>query len=250
MYEDLCGFQIVKDLSSELLNMEKTYDFVIKPFEKCPPPPTRKLWWAYFAWGIIAIKAFLMQNLRLIALLVLEIWCHKISLGRREWVSNSTIYPAENGFNLKKIEFLCSESLFLTQNWPSMSISVIFKQKKILHSQNFWNVSMRKEQKQPPWFIKFAKILSERVLRIKAKIHKVRAPKSKRILINSCKSGHPVIQVSEPPPPPPPQATLFNMEEVRRGRLYRFFLFCLKTACIRKMKLADFWYLRIGCQKI
>ena len=37
MNEDLCGFQIRKNLSSELLNMEKTYDFVIKPLKKWPP---------------------------------------------------------------------------------------------------------------------------------------------------------------------------------------------------------------------
>ena len=33
-YEDLCGFQIRKNLSSELLNMDKNYDFVIKPLKK------------------------------------------------------------------------------------------------------------------------------------------------------------------------------------------------------------------------
>ena len=36
MYEDLCRFQIRKNLSSELLNMAKTYDFVIKPLKNDP----------------------------------------------------------------------------------------------------------------------------------------------------------------------------------------------------------------------
>ena len=31
--------------------------------------------------------------------------------------SNSAIYPPENGFNLKKNEFLCPESFFSTQNF-------------------------------------------------------------------------------------------------------------------------------------
>ena len=50
-----------------------------------------------FAWVIIYIKAFLMQNLRLIALLVLEIDVTKFS--SKEWnkSSNSTIYPRKTG---------------------------------------------------------------------------------------------------------------------------------------------------------
>ena len=82
------------------------------------------------AWVIMAIKAFLMQNLSLIALLVLEIWRHKISLGRREQVMKFGYLPPENGFNFKKNEFLCPESFFSTQNWPPMSISAIFKHRK------------------------------------------------------------------------------------------------------------------------
>ena len=33
-------FKLQKNLSSELLNMEKTYDFVIKPLKKWPPETT------------------------------------------------------------------------------------------------------------------------------------------------------------------------------------------------------------------
>ena len=54
---------------------------------------------------IMAIKAFLMQNLSLIALLVLEIRRHKISLGRRERVMKFGYLPPENGFNFKKMSF-------------------------------------------------------------------------------------------------------------------------------------------------
>ena len=90
-----------------------------------------------FAWVIISIKAFLMQNLRLIALLVLEIWRHKIFLKRRERVIWFDYLPPENGFNFKKKEFLCPESFFSTQNWTPMSISTIFKQRKIFSFSKF-----------------------------------------------------------------------------------------------------------------
>ena len=90
-----------------------------------------------FVWVIIAIKAFLMQNLRLMALLVLEIWCHKISLKRKEQVIKFGYLPPENGLNFKKKEFLCPESFLSTQNWAPMSISAIFKQRKIFSFSKF-----------------------------------------------------------------------------------------------------------------
>ena len=46
-----------------------------------------------------------MQNLRLIALLVLEISRHKIFLKRREQVIRFDYLPPENGFNFKKTSF-------------------------------------------------------------------------------------------------------------------------------------------------
>ena len=58
-----------------------------------------------FAWVIMSIRAFLMQNLRLIALLVLETWCHKFSLERRERVIEFDYLPPENMFNFKKMSF-------------------------------------------------------------------------------------------------------------------------------------------------
>ena len=48
---------------------------------------------------IMTIKAFLMQNLSLVALLVLGIWHCQISLGRREQVIKLGYLPPENGFN-------------------------------------------------------------------------------------------------------------------------------------------------------
>ena len=58
--------------------------------------------------------------------------------------------PPENEFNFKRNELLCPESFFSTQNWPPMSISAIFKQRNIFHFQNFWDVSMTKDQRQLP----------------------------------------------------------------------------------------------------
>ena len=58
------------------------------------------------AWLIMAIKAFLTQNLSLVAFPVLEIWRHKISLGRRERVIKFGYLPPENGFNFKKWVFM------------------------------------------------------------------------------------------------------------------------------------------------
>ena len=47
-----------------------------------------------------------MQNLRVVALRVLEIWRHKISLGRREGVIKFGYLPPENGFNFRKMSFM------------------------------------------------------------------------------------------------------------------------------------------------
>ena len=53
--------------------------------------------------------------------------------------------PPENGFNFKKW-VLMSRIVLLDPKLTPMSISAIFKQTKIFHFQNFWDVSMRKEQ--------------------------------------------------------------------------------------------------------
>ena len=69
----------------------------------------------------MTIKAFLMQNLRLVALLVLEIKRDKMSLRRREQVIKFGYLPPENGFNFKKNEFLCPESFFSTLQFQQFS---------------------------------------------------------------------------------------------------------------------------------
>ena len=77
---------------------------------------------------------------------------------------------------------------------PKLSPHVNFSNleaEEIFHFQNFWDVSMRKEQQQPSCYITFAKIWSERVLKIKTKSNQVWATKGKRFLIGSCEFGHP-----------------------------------------------------------
>ena len=56
-----------------------------------------------------------MQNLRLVALPVLEKSRHKVSLERREWLIKFGYLPPENGFNFQKVSFY-AESFFSTQN--------------------------------------------------------------------------------------------------------------------------------------
>ena len=158
-----------------------------------------------FAWVIISIKAFLMQNLRLIALLVLEIWRHKIFLKRRERVI--------------RFDYLY---ILLDPKLTPMSISTIFKQNKIFHFQNFWDVSMEKQQQQPLWLINFAKIWSECALRIKTKRHQVSASKSKRFLIVSCEFGHPGLWA--PPPPPPPRPDRVKGSSNKMPKVKNYFL--------------------------
>ena len=99
-----------------------------------------------FAWVIISMKAFLMQNVRLIAFLVLEIWSHKISLGRTGNKSlNSPIYPRKTGLTFKKMDFYVQNRSSRPKiDPPPMSISAIFKQRKNFSFSKFLDVSMRK----------------------------------------------------------------------------------------------------------
>ena len=148
----------------------------------------------------MAIKAFLMQNLSLIALLVLEIWRHKISLGRREQVMKFGYLPPENRFNFKKMSFYVQNRSSRPKIDPSCQFQEFSSIGKIFHFQNFWDVSMRKEQQQPPWLTNFAKMWPKGVSRIKTKSHQVWASLDKRFLIGSCEFGHPGLWT--PPPWP------------------------------------------------
>ena len=98
----------------------------------------------------MAIKPFLIQNLSLIALLVLEIWRHKISLRRRERVMKFGYLPPENGFNFKKMSFYVQNRSSRPKIDPPCQFQQFLSIGKIFHFQNFWDVLMRKEQQHPP----------------------------------------------------------------------------------------------------
>ena len=98
------------------------------------------------AWVIMAIKAFLMQNLSLVALLVSEIWRHKISLGRRERVIKFGYLPSENAFNLKRTNFYVQDRSSRPKIDPPCQFQQFPSRGKCFHFVSFWDVSMRKEQ--------------------------------------------------------------------------------------------------------
>ena len=58
---------------------------------------------------------------------------------------------------------------------PHVNFNNVQAEENFVHFQNFGDVSMTKEQPQPPWLINFAKIWSECALRIKTKSHQVSA---------------------------------------------------------------------------
>ena len=156
----------------------------------------------------MTIKVSLMQNLSLIAYLVLEIWRHKISLGRRERVMKFGYLPPENGLNFKKMSLYVQNRSSRPKIDPSCQFQQFSSTGKISHFQNFWDVSMRKEQQQPPWLTNFAKMWPNSVSRIKTKSHQVWASLDKRFLIGSCEFGHPGLWA---PPPGPDRVNLASV---------------------------------------
>ena len=75
-----------------------------------------------FAWGIIGIKACLMQNVSLLAFVALQIWRHKIVLSRREQVIEFGYLPPENWFNFMK-RFMSRFVLFDPKLTPLVNFS-------------------------------------------------------------------------------------------------------------------------------
>ena len=112
-----------------------------------------------FAWVIIAIKAFLLQNLRVIE-------------GNES--SNSAIYPRKTGWTFKK-----KKSFYVQNRSPRPKIDPPCQFQQFSSREKFFSFSKflgRLDEKRAavtPWLINFAKIWSERVLRIKTKSHQV-----------------------------------------------------------------------------
>ena len=127
-----------------------------------------------FTWVITSIKAFLMQNLRLIALLVLEIWRHKIFLKRRERVIRFNYLPPENGFNFKKTSFYVQNRSSRPKIDPPCQFQQ-FSSRGQFFIFKIFGTSRWQKSSSNPWLINFAKIWSECALRIKTKSHQVSA---------------------------------------------------------------------------
>ena len=114
-----------------------------------------------------------MQKLRLVALLVLEIRRHKISLGRRERVIKFSYLPPENEFNFeKKKSFYVQNRSSQLKIDPCVNFSNIQAEENFSFSKFLGRLN-EKRAAATPWLVNFAKIWSERVLRIKAKTHQV-----------------------------------------------------------------------------
>ena len=147
----------------------------------------------------MAIKAFLMQNLSLIALLVLEIWCHKISLGRREQVMKFGYLPPENELNFKKMSFYVQNRSSRPKiDPPSMSISTIFKHRKNVSFSKFLGRLDEKRAAATPWLTNFAKMWPKGVSRIKLKVTKFGHHRIRGFWLAAVSLA---IRACEPPPP-------------------------------------------------
>ena len=76
------------------------------------------------------------------------------------------------GFNFQRMSFLVSRIVLLNRKLTPMSISAIFKQRKVSSFSKFLGCFDDKRAATQQQLINFAKIWSERVLRIKTKVTK------------------------------------------------------------------------------
>ena len=122
------------------------------------------------------MKAFLMQNLSPVALLVFEI-CQSQNFPWKKGTSHQIrLFTPENGLSLKKIVFMSRIVLLDPKLPPPPPLHVNFSNFQVEENFSFckfWDLSMRKEQQQPPRLINFAKIWSEHVLKINIESHNV-----------------------------------------------------------------------------
>ena len=137
-----------------------------------------------------------MQNLMLMAVLVLDIWRHNISLGRRERVMKFGYYPRKRGLTLKKLSFYVQNRSSRQKINPSCQFQQFSSRGKFFIFKIFGTSRWEKNSSNPLWLISFLKIWSEHVLRIKTKSHQVWEPYSKRFLTGNSEFGHPGLWAS------------------------------------------------------
>ena len=72
------------------------------------------------------------------------------AFGRREQVIKFGFLPPENGFNFKNLMFYVQNRSSRPKIEPPCQFQQFSSTGKYFHFQNFWDVSMRKDQQQPP----------------------------------------------------------------------------------------------------
>ena len=88
-----------------------------------------------------------MQNLKLIALLVFSFDdVTKFSSKEGNESSDSTIYPRKTGLTLGKRVFMSRIVLLDPKLTPHVNFNNFQAEQNFFHFQNFWDVSMTKEQ--------------------------------------------------------------------------------------------------------
>ena len=148
----------------------------------------------------MAIKAFLMQNLSLIALLVLEIWRHKISLGIRERVMKFGYLPPENGFNFKKMSFYVQNRSSRSKIDPHVNFSNFQAWEKIFIFKIFGTSRWEKSSSNPPGWPILLKCGQKVSQGWKLKVTKFRHHRIRGLWLAAVSLA---IRASEPPPPGP-----------------------------------------------
>ena len=94
-------------------------------------------------------------------------------LSRRDQVIKFNYLPWKMDLTLKEMSFCVQNRSFRPKIDPLVNFSH-FQVKKIFHFQNVLDVSMGKEQQQPPWLINFTETLvGYAFIRINTKSHKV-----------------------------------------------------------------------------
>ena len=70
--------------------------------------------------------------------------------GIRNESSDSTIYPRKTGLTLEKRVFMCRIALLDPKLTSHVNFNNFQEEKNFFHFQNIWDISMTKEQQQPP----------------------------------------------------------------------------------------------------
>ena len=131
------------------------------------PNPENKVTFIGSIWNLLPIMVRMilvnMQNLKLLTVILLEIWRHKNF--QKGTSHRDSIFTPWNRAKLKKNHFLYLKTSFLAQNYTPLCISIVFKQNKNFICSIFREVSFQKQLQQPPGqsiVLKFCQNVSNR----------------------------------------------------------------------------------------